>query len=243
MKPKTAAEILPFFPAAVRNRVEELVANTKRLLGPDLAGIILYGSAVRGSFSQVTSNVDVLLVLKHDHPRHLERIGPALRIAKASARIQCMILLADEIARAADVFPLLYEDIQLHHAVLWGEDPFVDLVIHAEHRRLRIEQELRDARIRLRRFVAEDGLAGEALVEPLIRKLKRLRSPLAALLALHGKTRHDDLDRLLQGCAAHFGVDVEPLYTPARDPHTALLCLHALLDKAVHDVDTFEVAR
>ena len=39
------------------------------------------------------------------------------------------------------------------HAVVFGRDPFEKLVIAPQHRRLRIEQELREARITLRRAV------------------------------------------------------------------------------------------
>lgn len=237
MKPKTAAEVLPFLPIASRNRVEELVASVKKTLGSDLAGVIMHGSAVRGSFAPDTSDIDIVLLLKNDHPERIEQIGPALRIANASARIQCMILRIDEIPRAADVFPLLYDDIRMCHAVLFGEDPFSALVIHDEHKRLRVEQELRDARIRLRRLVAEDGLTGEALAEPITRKVKQLRSPLSALLVLNGKPRHEEVDRVLQGCAVLLGCDVAPLFTPSRAPHAALLALHELLERAVHNVD------
>lgn len=243
MKPKTAAEVLPFLPIAARNRVEELVASVKKMLGDDLAGVVMHGSAVRGNFAPATSDIDLLLVLKSDHPERIEKIGPALRLARASARVQCMILRVDEIARAADVFPLLYEDIKQCHAVLHGEDAFAALVIHDEHKRLRVEQELRDARIRLRKLVAEDGLAGDALVEPVTRKVKQLRSPLAALLVLNGKPRHEDVDRVLQGCAVLLGCDVAPLFTPARAPHEALLALHELLERAVSNVDALGDAR
>ena len=66
-------------------------------------------------------------------------------MARASARIEVMILHRDEIPRAADVFPLLYDDVRSCHAVLHGSDPFAQLVVHDEHRRLRIEQELGSA--------------------------------------------------------------------------------------------------
>lgn len=243
MKTKSAAEVLPFLPIAVRNRVEELVFSLKKTLDRDLSALLLHGSVVRGHYIEGSSDVDLLIVVHNDAPARLEQIGPALRLARASAGIECMILREDEIARSADVFPLLYHDIQNCHALLHGSDPFADLVIHDEHRRLRVEQELRDARIRLRRLAAEDGLAGPALGAPLLLKVRRLRSPLAALLSLQGKSAPDDLDHVLQGCASLLGVDVAPLHTPGRDPHAALLALHQLLDKAVAHVDALEVAR
>ena len=46
-------------------------------------------------------------------------------------------MLAGEIARSADVFPLLFDDVRRCHSVLYGSDPFATLVIQKEHIRLR----------------------------------------------------------------------------------------------------------
>ncbi len=90
-----------------------------------------------------------------------------------------MVLKHDNIAAASDVFPLLYDDVRQRHVVLSGSDPFVDLKIKDTHRRLRIEQELREARIRMRRAVV-DALGSEAdIAGAVARKVKQIRGPLA----------------------------------------------------------------
>jgi hypothetical protein len=235
--------VLALLPITARTRLEELVASLQKLLGGELVSVIVHGSAVRGGYSVAESDVDLVVVLDDDAPEKLERIGPALRIARAAARIECLILDTEEIPQAADVFPLLYDDIRACHAVLHGIDPFADLHIEDQHRRLRIEQELRDARIRLRRVVASEGLAGPTLAGPLARRIKQVRSPLHALLALVGRDVKDDLAAVLTASADRWRADAAALLSPQRDPNAALRSLRTVLDGAVAEVDKLEVAR
>ena len=152
-----------------------------------------------------------------------------------------MRLTSDEVKRAADVFPLLYADIRACHSVLFGADAFKDLVIVDEHRRLRIEQELREARIELRRIVATEGLSGPTLAAPLARTIKKLRGPLSALLALKGKEVDDDLASVLRGATSVWREDTTVLLSPQHDPNAALRVLRKIVDAAIEDVDSLTV--
>jgi hypothetical protein len=241
VKTRKAAEVLPFLPAAVRNRLEELAATLQKTLGDKLHALVLHGSAVRGGYVAGTSGVDVVVVLTDDAPALLESVGPALRLAHAAARIECTLLRLDEIQRSADVFPLLYADIKDAHAMMHGADPFAALEIKSEHRRLRIEQELREASLSLRRLVAYDDLAGPALGAPLAHLVKRLRSPLRALLALLGDDVKDDHERVLAAAGKRFDVDTTSLSSPAKKPHDALIALKRLLDAATRAADALVV--
>ena len=117
-KPVPAASVFAMLPINVRTRVEELIASLSKTLGGSLDAVVAYGSAVRGGYDANTSDVDVVLLLKADSPELLESIGPALRLARAAARVETIILTSDEVKRAADVFPLLYADIRACHSVL-----------------------------------------------------------------------------------------------------------------------------
>jgi len=239
-----AQTVLALLPPTVRNRVEALVTETQRLLGDDLVAIIVYGSSVRGGIT-LRSDVDLLIVLRHDGPDLLRLLHEPLALGRVSARIDCRILRADEIPQAADVFPVLYDDIRGCHAVLFGHNPFKDLVIHDEHRRLRVEQELRDARIRLRRLVVDAAYDDEALHDGLLRMLKAVRAPLASLLHLlkHdvGAVRKDDLITVLDILGQRYRHENDALTTPgaassAATTRTATQ-LQALLTAAIDDVD------
>lgn len=233
-----AQTVLALLPAGTRYRLEELVRALQANLGAGLSAVIVYGSAVRGGMHPL-SDVDVLVVVNDDSVAALSRIKDALAVARTAARIDCRILRSDEIARAADVFPVFYDDVRGCHAVLFGKDPFADLVIHDEHRRLRVEQELRDVRVRLRRLIT-DAVDDDALRAGVMHKVKAVRAPLASLLHLQGARGRDDLNAVLSLLGKRYDLSTTALTTPSTAAE-ATAALAALLDAAIADVDVLAV--
>jgi hypothetical protein len=168
----------------------------------------------------------------------LASIGPALELARFSARIESMILTKDEIERSADCFPLLYGDVARTSVTIAGTNPFNGLTISDEHRRLRIEQELREIRIRMRR-VATDMAGAANFGGAIERKVKQLRGPLWALLELRDESVDEHLDPVLEGAGKAYGIDIAPLRRTHEEPDAAFTTLAKLLDVALHDVDTW----
>jgi predicted nucleotidyltransferase len=223
----------------VRKRLDQLVEVLRARLATKLVALVVHGSAVRGGWHDGTSDVDLVLVIDDDSPDVLTSIGPALELARYAARIETMILTKAEIARSADCFPLLYGDLARTSIVLVGDNPFTSLVIEAHHKRLRIEQELRELRIRLRRVITD--FAGKPNFGGAVdRKIKQLRGPLWALLELRGDKVDDQLDAVLAGAAAIYKVDVAPLRRAREDAKAACTALATLLDAALADVDARE---
>jgi len=132
-------------PSAVEGRLGELAGTLRSQLGDNLVSLLVFGSAVRGGWAQGRSDVDLVLVLREPSHDALLSISNTLTVARTALRFEAVILSADEISRAADVFPLFYDDIRSCHVLLAGKDVFADLEISDKHRRLRIEQELRAA--------------------------------------------------------------------------------------------------
>lgn len=223
-------------PTPVKERLDELCSTLEKSLGDGLSAILVHGSAVRGGF-HAGSDVDLVVVLRKAGRAELESIADALHLARFSARIEAMILVADEIARAADVFPIFYTDLQRHHAVLHGKDPFAGLEIEAAHLRLRVEQELREVQIRLRRAVTDARGNQDALRGVVGRKLKQVRSTLHALLRLKQIEVDDGLAEVIAKACATYEVDGAPLGRVAEAPAEAHDALVALLDRAIDDAD------
>jgi predicted nucleotidyltransferase len=228
-------------PSNTKTKLEELREALVAALGKDLQALVVYGSAVRGGFQEGRSDVDLLVVLRRDDRALLEKIGGALLLARTSARIESMILRGDELQRASDVFPLLYDDVRSRHVLLHGEDPFAGLEISDVHRRLRIEQELRDARIRLRLVLSEAPLLPRLLNGAVSRKVKQLRSPLQALLRLRGHEVDDSVESVMQEASSLYDVDAKALLRFDEAPEAAYDALTRLLDAAITDVDALEV--
>jgi predicted nucleotidyltransferase len=233
-KKKVGIEALP---AGVRARVEEFTKGLCAALGDDLVGILVHGSVVRGEYRPGESDVDVIIILEKADFAHLDAIGNAVQLARYSARIEAMILTEDEIAGASDAFPLLYDEIKQRHILLTGRDPFAAVEVHDTHRRLRIEQELREAQIRLRRAVTDAFGAREAVGGAVVRKVRQVRAPLHALLLLKGIPCAPDLPSVLAKIGETYGVDVAPLRTARESPDAAHASLVALLTKTIDDVN------
>jgi len=231
------ATLLPSPNQRTREHLEKLREALRTDLGDRLVGMLVFGSAVRGGYDPERSDVDVVVVVRDDDRASLERIGPALELARRAARIEAVVLREDELQSAADVFPLFYDDIRGCHVLIAGKDAFTGLVIHDHHRRLRIEQELRDARIRLRRAVAESTVVTGLLAGSVERKLKQLRGPLHALLRLRGIAVADALPAVLAAAGERWTIETGPLSHVRDDPTHAYDILVRLLDAAIADVD------
>jgi hypothetical protein len=114
--------------------------------------------------------------------------------------------------------------------------------VHDTHRRLRIEQELREARIRMRRAVTDAAGAREALGGAITRKVKQVRAPLHALLGMKGIECKPDLGAVTEAACKHYGVDAAVLKSAKEAPQPAYAELITLLDKAIHEVNEMEGA-
>jgi len=228
-------------PETVRGRLTELASTLATELGENLVSLIVFGSAVRGGWRQGASDVDLVLVLKDPKRDALLAVANTLTVARTAFRFEAVILGADEIPRAADVFPLFYDDIRSCHVVLAGKDPFAELDISDQFRRLRVEQELREEQIRLRRAVVDSLGAPQQLAGAVERKVKQLRGPLHALLGLRRTPAADDtLPVLLEKAASVYGVDTAALSRVREAPEAAHGALEKLLDVMIQEVDRME---
>lgn len=229
-------------PEVVRKQVDAWTNALATVLGDDLVGILVHGSVARGEYRPGESNIDTVVVVKEASFAKLEAMGAAMREARYAARVEATILTEEEIAGAADAFPLLYDQIKRCHILLVGRDPFVDVRVRETHKRLRIEQELREAQIQMRTVVTDAGGAREAIGGAVARKVKQTRGAIHALLRLKGVTSAEDLASVLTAAGETFGVDVAPLRKAREQPHAAYASLTKLLQLAIDDVGSLEVS-
>jgi predicted nucleotidyltransferase len=229
---------LDALPPEARVPLQALKDDLEKAVGPNLAALVVYGSAARGGYVPGESDLDVIVVLEDTALAQLEKVAEPLMRARFRARVEAMVLKRREIASAADVFPLLYDDVRQRHVLLAGADPFSALEISDAHRRLRIEQELREARMRTRRAVVDALGSDPALAGAVARKVKQIRGPLHALLCLKRIECDDRLEPVLAAAGKAYGVDTAPLLRVRAEPRAAHAALRALLDAAVDDADT-----
>ncbi len=186
-----------------------------------------------------TSDVDLVVVLDDDSPRRCSPRSDPRSNSRGSRRAsRAMILTKDEIARSADCFPLLYGDIAQRRASRSrARTRSRTSSISDEHKRLRIEQELREIRIRMRRVATDIARQADT------RRRGRAQGQAAraarcwALLALRGEHVDDRSRARARGAAKAYAIDIQRRCAVREDPAAAYATLAKLLDAALADVD------
>lgn len=171
--------------------------------------LVVYGSAARGRYRPGHSDLNVVVVLQDGAPDTLDRISGPLHQATRHVGLEPFILTAGEILRAADVFPTKFADIAAYHVLLAGEDPFAELVIPHAHLRLRVEQELRNLCLRLRRRYVGLRQDPQRLAESLGEALPGICIEFEMLLRLTNRAapERDDPRGVLAAAAPLLGMD------------------------------------
>ncbi len=210
-----------------------------------VTGVVLYGSLARDRYVPHQSDVNVVVLLADGTPATLSAVGEPLRRAFRVARIEPMLLTADEVERSADVFPTKFQYLSARHVVLWGTSPFATLTIKPSHLRLRVEQELRNLSLRLRRRAIAAGPAPEELERVLADLLTPTVIEVQALLGLLGQpvVDPDDAVAVLRAGAQAVGSRVAGLefadQAGSAEQTTALFeALLELLEKSANVADT-----
>lgn len=175
----------PPLPPEVTRVLDDLVAVAREALAGDMVAAVLFGSAAEGRM-RATSDVNLILVLRALPRERLERLRPALAAAQAAVRLRPMFLLEREIGAAASAFAVKFADIVHRRRVLWGEDPFVGLVVPRAAIAARLRQVLLNSSLHLREAYLVRGVRGEQLVALIADSAGPLRASAAALLELEG---------------------------------------------------------
>ena len=223
-------------PQSVRERITEWARSLDSALGEDLVAVLLTGGVARGDYRPGESTVNAIVVLREASFAKLDAISSAMQAVRYGARLTADILTEAELPGSADAFPLLFDEIRRWHITLVGRDPFVGARVHDTHRRLRIEQELREAQIGLRRAVTEALGAREAIAGAVARKTHQVRRAIHALLDLKKIPCKEDLTSVVACAGQLYGVDVATLAAPREHPEEAYAVLTALLAAAIDDV-------
>ena len=236
MIPPTLEEALGPFVATLREVAE-------------VRSVVLFGSHARGE-ALPRSDVNVLVVLSEARSEVLARLSPAFVAARRSVHLEPFLLVESEIARIADVFPLKLLEIRACHRVLLGTDPLERLEVHPAHLRLRVEQELRNHLLRLRRAVLESANDPGAILRAVRRAASSVRVELWGLLRASGREVAVSNEAVFAAASESFGLDRETLQalTALRSPQGEVDALAlagrllALLEKASRAADALEEA-
>jgi len=204
-------------PVAVATALGHVGDELRSAAGGNLVALVLYGGLARGRHRGPRSNVDIAVVLEDASPERIQEITPVLMAAWRAAHVDAWILARAEIPGLAEVFPTRLLDIREHHLVLHGEDVFAGLEIDRRLLRLRVEQELRNLSLRLRRTLVTLAADPASAAAYLTTTARPLAIQLAVLLRLAGRTvpAEDRSAAIFAAAAEAFGLDGEALETLA----------------------------
>jgi len=204
-------------PVAVATALGHVGDEARAAAGDNLVALVLYGGLARGRHRGPRSNVDLAVVLEDASPDRVAEITPLLMAAWRAAHVDAWILARAEIPRLAEVFPTKLLDIRDHHLLLYGEDVFADLEIDRGLLRLRVEQELTNLSLRLRRTLVTLGADPASAAVYLATTARPLAIQLAVLLRLAGRTvpAEDRSAAIFAAAAQAFDLDAEALETLA----------------------------
>ena len=147
-------------PARPEDIGQALVADLEALLGPDLLGVCLYGSAASGHYRPGRSDINLLILVADQSPHRPSELIPFC--AKwAPARVATPLVVNPSYLRGSlDVFPVEFLIMAASHRVLCGQDPLAGVAVKPGNLRLQLEREFKAKLMALRtRLLASRGRA------------------------------------------------------------------------------------
>jgi predicted nucleotidyltransferase len=169
----------------VERALADLVMSLQSALGADLKAVVLFGSGAEGRL-RPASDVNLIAVLTRFDRAAVERCSEALSFAEAAIRAEVMFLLEDEVAPSASAFAVKFADLQRRRRVLFGEDPFLHLVIPRDEQVRRLLQVLLNLTLRMRSTYARRSRQAHQVAQLLTDAAGPLRASAASIVELEG---------------------------------------------------------
>lgn len=165
--------------------LERLVEDLRAAHGDNLASIVLYGSVAAGDQTEARSDHNLLIALNQISADDLRVSEAALRQWHSLGQPPPVYLTVEELKRAADVFPIEFQQMERARRVLWGRDPFEFVKISSANLRHQTEYELRTKLIQLRRLYIPASTSVEKLTALMSDSLASFAALFRAVLILH----------------------------------------------------------
>lgn len=125
--------------------LEDVTSRLKDLFGNGLLSVVLYGSAVRGTYRKGVSDINILVLVEESRPQEFFEMGRVLKPFLRKHRLNPKVMTRDEFASSADVFPLEYSDIKDAHKVLYGDEGILNIDLRSAHLCYELEEKLKGA--------------------------------------------------------------------------------------------------
>ena len=172
---------------AIKEALSGLVEDLRATHGDNLASVVLYGSAAAGDHIELRSDYNILIALKRITPEDLRLAQAPMREWQRLGHPLPVYFTVEELADAADVFPIEFHQMANARVVLYGHDPFEFVELSNANLRHQTEYELRSKLIQLRRHYIPASISIEKLVELMSDSLSSFAALFRAVLLLFGE--------------------------------------------------------
>ncbi len=169
-------------------KVEQLTQDLISLSEGNIESVVLYGSAAADDQTKHYSDINVAVVLKNIEVSTLDQIQVPVRNWIKSGNPAPILLTSQQIQSSKDVFPIEFLDMKNSHRVLWGTNPFKDLLIEKTYLRHQLEFELRGKLIKLRQAYLESDARAVKINELMAKSLSTFTILFRGVLELTGRT-------------------------------------------------------
>lgn len=171
----------------VQDSLNHLVEDLRSTHGDNLASVVLYGSAATGAGPELRAEHNLLVALHHITPEDLRLAQAPMREWQRLGHQLPVYFTIEELADAADVFPIEFHQMSRARRVLFGNDPFEFLQLSDQNLRHQTEYELRSKLIQLRQLYIPASLSIERLSALMSDSLSSFAALFRAVLMLHGE--------------------------------------------------------
>lgn len=172
---------------AIKEALSGLVEDLRTTHGDNLASVVLYGSAAAGDHIELRSDYNILIALKRITPEDLRLAQAPMREWQRLGHPLPVYFTMEELADAADVFPIEFHQMANARVVLYGQDPFEFVELSNANLRHQTEYELRSKLIQLRRLYIPASISIEKLCDLMSNSLASFAALFRAVLILHGQ--------------------------------------------------------
>jgi predicted nucleotidyltransferase len=171
----------------VQQALNGLVEDLRATHGENLASVVLYGSAAAGDTRELQSDYNLLIALKRITPEDLRLAQAPMREWQRLGHPLPVYFTVEELADAADVFPIEFHQMANARVVLYGHDPFEFVKLSDANLRHQTEYELRSKLIQLRRHYIPASVSIEKLSDLMSDSLSSFAALFRAVLLLYGQ--------------------------------------------------------
>src|SRR6185436_3927144 len=108
----------------VHDALNGLLRDLQATHGDNLVAVVLYGSAAAGDHIELRSDYNILIALQRITPEDLRLAQAPMREWQRLGHPLPVYFTMEELADAADVFPIEFHQMASARMVLYGHDPF-----------------------------------------------------------------------------------------------------------------------